>query len=144
MSARFYRVHYKDNTAYGMYQSWVSNQMFELETRHPRPLDDSELEACAINMGLDPREWPSFGHYGFKSIEQFVSWVYKSDWHDRLTLEGFVISVWHVSDPEKSLITGSTQAIYADATAVNPVKSVPVNEYKTLLNNEPIRRAYHV
>lgn len=126
---KFYRVHHKSSVTCGMYVSCVSNHMFELETRHPSPPDDDDLRKDAIAKGYE-NNWPSMGYYGFKSLEQFRTWVYKDEWLDRLHAEDYVISLWEFDDP-RAILIGATQAIY-NMYERHPKRTVSIHDYLQL------------
>ena len=126
-----YRVHKDGDISIGMYSAGCAVNFFELTGRHPRPSADSMLcsawaDICdrGCFVGGCPPWW-----FGFGSLEQFSNWVYREEWWQRLTDEGYVISLVYVPDYRYHL--GYTQAImHKHHTKI--VKSVPVVEWETL------------
>lgn len=126
-----YRVHLKGDISVGMYTAACAGNFFEMDGRHPPPSSDSMLRTAWNDIserngrtGGPPQWW-----FGFGSLEQFSNWVYREEWWQRLTDEGYVISLINVPDNRCHL--GYTQAImHNHHTEI--VKSVSVIEWETL------------
>ena len=90
----------------GMYfgGSSASQRMMDLESRHPAPRDDVRLKQAVPGEG-----WYRF-KYGFGSLDQLRSWVYKQAWRDMLQSEGF-----HVVEIDTPCVYyGDTQAVWPE------------------------------
>lgn len=140
-----YRVHEDGNISMGMYNSNCAANFFELNGRHPGPSADSML--CSAWADICDRGACGWGRppwwFGFGSLEQFSNWVYREEWWQRLTDEGYVISLVYVPDDRCHL--GYTQAImHKHHTKI--VTSVPVIEWETLRSaaqQRDTRREYY-
>jgi len=123
-----YRVHLKGNISIGMYTAACAGNFFEMDGRHPSPNSDSMLREAWYNICERNRGRPPWW-FGFGSLEQFSNWVYREEWWQRLTDEGYVISIIDVPDGQYHL--GYTQAVMHKHHC-NVVRSVPVIEWETL------------
>lgn len=141
-----YRVHLRGDISIGMYNAEVACDFFETWGRHPTPSSDSRLrtawsDICDRNRdtGGRPQWW-----FGFGSLAQFSNWVYHAEWWQKLTDEGYVISMIEV--PEDRYHLGYTQAIMHKHHC-EIVQSVPVIEWETLrqaVQPRDTRREYYV
>ena len=100
--------------------------MFDLSGKHPRPVDDSQLMRSLEAVGRDCVYGPFFG---FISIEQFRTWVYKDEWLHSLDDEGYRISLM-LANP-RAVAVGFSQACIVREAMV-PVKTVRCADYAAL------------
>jgi hypothetical protein len=77
-------------------------------TRHPTPTDDSALmEDYKTKFPLMGGYRGYYFNYGFTSLEQLKSWIYKNSWIVQLYKNNFRVMVYEVPDDE--CVIGSTQ-----------------------------------
>ncbi len=100
-----YRVEDSDNC--GMYSADISNNMFELQSRHPPPHDDVTLGPKWKVLTSDQKDPYRFG---FASLEQLKFWIYMQEWRTELEAEGYRVSVYLV--PSKFTMVGETQCVF--------------------------------
>lgn len=140
-----YRVHKAGDISVGMYSADCACNFFETWGRHTTPSSDSMLRAawgdiCVRNRATGGMlQW----WFGFASLEQFSNWVYREEWWQKLTDEGYVISMIEV--PEDRYHLGYTQAIMHKHHC-EIVHSVPVVEWETLrqaAQQRDTRREYY-
>jgi hypothetical protein len=113
-----YRVAAAKDAALGLYSyTWFEDdgvQLYDMQTRHPAPSDDRELQGAWDDAG---RSTDSYGNrdlwYGFASIEQLKFWIYTEEARDVIAERGLVIYVY---DAEEAYI-GATQATFNPETA---------------------------
>ena len=107
-----FRVERKDDGR-GMYQSGYglhSCKSYKTEfSRHPTPFDDSLLRdnMRAAGIGFDFTSYI----FGFISIEQLRSWLYRDEWINYLIKNDFILRVYM-----GEVIVGHTQAIIKDVS----------------------------
>lgn len=106
-----YRV--EDNLGEGMYHSSNAPSLgMHNEIRHPSPREDSKLYD-GIKILLKKRGDIAFNFslfkYGFSSLGQLKSWIYKKEWKKGLHKAGFSLSIYKCE--EENFVAGDTQAV---------------------------------
>jgi len=101
-----YRVETSDGV--GLYKTAIASSwdMQEID-RHPVPHEDAEL--CEFWRRCDQGEYI----FGYGSIEQLASWIYKKEWRENIAAAGLVLSVYETNDYH----VGATQAVFRKSTA---------------------------
>lgn len=82
----------------------------EDDMRHPTPSDDAEL--WPYWKGMDYRERDQM-RFGYATIAQLKSWVYKKSWRKKIKDHGLVVSVYRA----RFVRVGSAQAVFRLKTA---------------------------
>lgn len=109
--ATVYRIEHKE-TRQGMYfgprslyniANACGDDIYGEHSRHPHPMEDSVLMATDI-----PRYATAHLNYGFASIEQLRSWLYKDAWLVGLHAAGYVLAIIE----SEEVYVGSTQAVF--------------------------------
>lgn len=113
---RFQNRHYNgiyrggDETGSGFYDVIGS---VETNPRHPPPHHDSKLlEGVMEFFEVDEEDALTFFGsfiYGFESLAQLHSWIYKNEWIRGLYEKGFAVYLYRV--PSIVFINGNTQAV---------------------------------
>ena len=105
-----YRVETVDGI--GMYGCGVNCVNFEMDDdrRHPLPKDDAELSVFWERLSSDDRDGIRFG---FSSIDQLKSWIYKKSWRKEIAKSGLIVSVYRA----RFVRVGATQAVFKLKTA---------------------------
>lgn len=102
--------------------------------RHPTPSDDSLLVAnvqeytCKSYFYIDEHM-----HFGFCSVEQLRSWIYKDEWLVKLHKYGLKIAEYRLYS--ENVCEGNTQAIF-DGGEVLHKKQYSILEYFGLTEDE--------
>lgn len=73
--------------------------------RHPLPSDDALL---SIFWNALSYESMAKFHFGYSSIEQLKSWVYRTSWREEIDKAGFRVNVYETENYK----TGDTQAVF--------------------------------
>lgn len=102
----------------GMYHMGV--QFWDANGRHPCPGDDRRLAQYFGRGNTPASKW----HYGFSSLAQLRSWIYKQEWleeahymdeggpeEDRLHLQEYVLDTFPNTE-EPTYVLGDTQAVF--------------------------------
>lgn len=107
-----YRVEHED-TRLGLYSSRYKFDMNEKD-RHPCPSQDpglGEFYLQNIYHHAYNRDSPYF--FGFASLDQLSSWIYKEEQIAELNATGFVIAIYQTDD----YCIGNTQMVFRKSTA---------------------------
>lgn len=124
----FFRIHHLADPKQGAYFSYTSDEIQE-PTAHPAPHLDTllvlEYRNRAGKHAFDAR----CGFYGFASLSQFRRWFYMDEWLDKLSAEGYVISVFDHDD----VIVGYTQAIALGDFDGQPIATVKCMDWAQLM-----------
>lgn len=102
-----YRV--ENQRGVGMYKAYAKACYAMVGSdRHPSPNDDAELRPAwhqLLNEGL-------YRHYnfGFATLDQLRSWIYKDEWREELDRKDFYAMCYYV--PDEYMHIGATQAIF--------------------------------
>jgi len=119
---RIFRIQNKHGI--GMYtaQAEITYCMLELDGRHPPPLDDTRLCAAIEATGRHCQ----FGDYnfGFSSLDQLRSWVYRAEWRSGLEAEGFFVVELETAEVYK----GDTQAVWLTSDPISEVRVISWEE----------------
>lgn len=76
-------------------------------TRHPMPWSDTALRWDHLRNILGvPKD---HCYFGFSSLDQLKSWLYRQEWREYLHENGFVVKAWEL--PEESMHSGNAQAV---------------------------------
>lgn len=107
-----YRIE-RDKSKEGMYtcitgKDWYSITNGAQTDRHPTPWEDSLLRANIIAAGYSMTDIACEMHYGFISIEQLRTWIYKDEWLKGLSDNGFILAEYR----SEEVFVGNTQAIF--------------------------------
>lgn len=105
-----YRVEQENGR--GMYvdnkDDTYSSEMTEA-MRHPIPSEDAALRDAWNALSLSQFKYC----FGFSSLEQLKSWIYRSDWRAAINADGFKVAAYETTD----FLVGDTQAVFRKATA---------------------------
>lgn len=105
-----YRVETVDGI--GIYGAGVRCANLEMDDsrRHPLPTEDAELSDFWGKMSLCDRGGIRFG---YSSINQLKSWIYKKSWRKEIAKSGLIVSVYRA----RFVRVGATQAVFKLKTA---------------------------
>lgn len=122
----------------GLYSSEYGLSSFpsySTDCRHPLPEEDSGLGWDTIEYELGFAK-PKL-YFGFGSIEQLKSWLYRDEWREHLSDYGFVVMVWDLPDVGRTgapcMKVGNAQAV---AVASALLEHSP--EYLSLVDLQPM------
>lgn len=123
---KIYRVHQEGDVHRGLYRCDTMVDM-ELQEciRHPTPDQDAALSDFWCSM-----DWLKQGNYyfGFKSIAQLKSWIYRQEWRDQLHLDNVVISIIECDEAH----LGDTQAVFNIRSGYYVTGTLYFNELENL------------
>lgn len=95
----------------GMYRCYLAcADDIQDDMRHPTPTEDAELWPFWKDMGYRERGQMRFG---YATIAQLKSWVYKKSWRKKIKDHGLVVSVYRA----RFVRVGSAQAVFRLRTA---------------------------
>jgi hypothetical protein len=116
-----YRVAYCGDIKRGLYSSWASNRMHELDGPHPGPWADARMTDELLRRGMNTAGgwW-----FGFKNLDQLRQWIYNKEWRAQLADEGYVCYELEVDDA----IIGDCQCIFKTYTERRVVAWDEINE----------------
>lgn len=121
--AAVYRIEHKGDGV-GCYQRGAENKEQGMMTvagttmadrdRHPAMYQDSKLWASLKEKGIGRFEI-DFGaieayHFGFNTIEQLRSWMYRDEWLIGLAEQNYILAICHV--PVDEVISGNSQCMF--------------------------------
>ena len=133
-----FRIQHKD-TGKGMYRhtgrclASICSSSYDVEyDRHPTPWEDSKLTDSILEKydsvgSVIYNESPYL--YGFISVDQLRSWLYRDEWLLGLHNEGYILIVVETDD----VYTGNSQAVF---TAPNGYVTHSIKEYFNLTDKE--------
>ena len=75
--------------------------------KHPGPWVDTALQWKNTEYMLGVPQDQCY--FGFASLDQLKSWLYRQEWREHLHLNGFVVKVWDL--PEEFMHAGDAQAV---------------------------------
>lgn len=92
----------------GIYRGGVADGLglYEMTGRHPCPHEDAGMREAWEKLG-DTEKWL----FGFKSLDQLRSWIYKDEQRLGLKRRGVVVRVYKACEA----IYGDTQAVFNTA-----------------------------
>lgn len=89
---------------------WDVKDEMQSSDRHPDPQQDAALSGPWFDLTYDER---ANYFFGFSTIEQLKSWIYRTSWRQRLDKADFRVVVYDTAE----YIIGDTQAVFKMHTA---------------------------